>query len=319
MLERYGAVIHPQELDMRWLKSAHRAGINVLGLHPEGGAHADETLRAMIEDEFLPERRALYNAARDLGMDIEYEMHALSYLLPRRLFDAHPDWFRMDESGSRVADFNFCPSNPDALEYIASRAALLAQIFRPTTDRYYFWLDDVTGAACHCPMCRKLTPSDQQLIAVNAMLAGIRRVNPRGKLAYIAYHDAIQTPCSALPAEGVFLEYAPICRDSNRPINDASCEQNAAEVAPLSKLIEFFGRKDSQVLEYWIDNSRFSNWTKPPRYMELNADVMCADINFYRALGIESLTSFACYLGEDYRLLYGEPPIQRYGEILRGM
>ena len=120
MSRRYGAIIHPDELNMRWLERAHAAGINVLGLHPVGGVHADESLRAMIEDEFLPERRALYARARELGMDIEYEMHALSYLLPRRMFDVHPDWFRMNEQGARVADFNFCPSNRDALEYISA-------------------------------------------------------------------------------------------------------------------------------------------------------------------------------------------------------
>ena len=129
MSRRYGAIIHPDELNMRWLERAHAAGINVLGLHPVGGVHADESLRAMIEDEFLPERRVLYARARELGMDIEYEMHALSYLLPRRMFNVHPDWFRMNEQGARVADFNFCPSNRDALEYISGRAALLAQVF----------------------------------------------------------------------------------------------------------------------------------------------------------------------------------------------
>ena len=133
MSRRYGAIIHPDELNMRWLERAHAAGINVLGLHPVGGVHADESLRVMIEDEFLPERRVLYARARELGMDIEYEMHALSYLLPRRMFDVHPDWFRMNEQGARVADFNFCPSNRDALEYISGRAALLAQVTGTTS------------------------------------------------------------------------------------------------------------------------------------------------------------------------------------------
>ena len=247
MSRRYGAIIHPDELNMRWLERAHAAGINVLGLHPVGGVHADESLRAMIEDEFLPERRVLYARARELGMDIEYEMHALSYLLPRRMFDVHPDWFRMNEQGTRVADFNFCPSNRDALEYISGRAALLAQVFRPTTDRYYFWLDDVHGAACHCPKCREFTPSDQQLIAVNAMLSDIRSVNPRAKLAYIAYNDAMQVPRAVRPAEGVFLEYAPINRDSNRPMSDPDCAQNTSEVMPVKALLNFFGRQDSQL------------------------------------------------------------------------
>lgn len=72
------------------------------------------------------------------------------------------------------------------------------------------------------------------------------------------------------------------------------------------------------MLEYWVDNSRFSNWTKPPQHMALNEAVMAQDVAFYKEMGFESLTSFACYLGDDYVALHGEPPIRRYGEILRG-
>ncbi len=318
MVNRYGAIIHPEELNEAWLERMKQANLNVLGLHPVGGAHADDSLKAMIEDEFLPEKQALYAQARAMGLEIEYEMHVLSYLLPRRLFERHPDWFRMNEQGERVNDFNFCVSNPQALEYVARRAQLLAQIFRPTTDRYYFWLDDVAGYKCHCPKCRALSASDQQLIAVNAMQRSIRQINPKSKLAYIAYMDALKTPTAVKPEPGVFLEYAPIRRDSNRPLNDPECPQNMAEAEPIAALLDFFGRKDSQVLEYWVDNSRFSNWTKPPQYMPLNEAVMEQDVAFYKQLGFESLTSFACYLGDDYTALHGEPPIRRYGEILRG-
>lgn len=318
MIQRYGAVIHPEEFSDTWLERMKQAGLNVLGLHPVGGVHADQSLKDMIEDEFLPEKQALYARARSMGLEIEYEMHALSYLLPRRMFERHPDWFRMNQQGERVNDFNFCVSNGQALDYIARRAQILSQIFRPTTNRYFFWLDDVAGYGCHCPQCRPLTPSDQQLIAVNAMLRGIQQVNPEAKLAYIAYVDALKTPVTVRPEPGVFLEYAPIRRDSNRPLNDAGCPQNAAEADPIAALLDFFGRKDSQVLEYWVDNSRFSNWTKPPQHMALNEAVMAQDVAFYKEMGFESLTSFACYLGDDYVALHGEPPIRRYGEILRG-
>lgn len=319
MSNRYGAIIHPQDWDARWLELMQAAGLNVLGLHPVGGHQADIYLRDLIEEARLPERRALYEQARSMGIDIEYEMHALSYLLPRRIFGAHPEWFRMDERGERVADFNFCASSEAALRYIADRAELLALALPPTTDRYYFWLDDVTGYGCHCPECSRLTPSDQQLLAANAILDGIRRVNPKGKLAYLAYQDALNVPRIVKPSEGIFLEYAPIGRDSFKALDDAECPQNAAQAEPIDALLDFFGRKDSQVLEYWVDNSRFSGWQRPPKRMTLAEDVMRADVAFYRSKGFESLTSFACYLGADYESLYGEPPVRRYGEILRGM
>jgi riboflavin kinase/FMN adenylyltransferase len=36
------------------------------------------------------------------------------------------------------------------------------------------------------------------------------------------------------------------------------------------------------------------------------------DIAFYKALGIEDITTFGCYLGQDYEELYGEPDIWCY-------
>jgi hypothetical protein len=46
--------------------------------------------------------------------------------------------------------------------------------------------------------------------------------------------------------------------------------------------------------------------------------VLRADAAYYADLGFESVTSFGCFLGEEYRLLHGEPPVQAYGDILSG-
>lgn len=45
---------------------------------------------------------------------------------------------------------------------------------------------------------------------------------------------------------------------------------------------------------------------------------MQSDVQAYREMGFESITSFGCFLGADYRELWGEPPVKRYGEILLG-
>lgn len=174
----------------------------------------------------------------------------------------------------------------------------------------------MTDCACHCPDCRQLSPSDQQLRTVNAMLTGLRRYNRSAKLCYIAYHDAMDVPRKVQPLDGVFLEYAPIKRDFHRPINDMDSPENVSEARSLRELVAFFGAQDARVLDYWMDNSLYSNWTKPPRLFTLDEEVMKRDTAFYASLGFECVTSFGCYLGPDYRRLYGRPPILRYGEVL---
>ena len=56
------------------------------------------------------------------GIDLEYEEHMMSFLLPRNLFNTHPEYFRMNEQGVRIDDANGCPSNKDALEIVYQKA-----------------------------------------------------------------------------------------------------------------------------------------------------------------------------------------------------
>ncbi len=317
MIKRRGIIVHPEELDTKWLEDIKAANLNVLGIHPVGGRRAPRTLAAAVELFQTDEFQKLLNHAKEMGIAVEYEAHALRYLLPRELFEAHSEWFRMKEDGERAPDFNMCVTNQEALDYLTERTAELTATLDTGSDRVYWWSDDVEGGSlCHCEKCSKLTAADQLMQMTNAILRGVRKVKPQGMVPFLAYHEAMEPPVSVMPEEGVFLEYAPIERDSHRPMNDASCEANRKEGYALRELIEFFGKENSQVLEYWMDNSRFSNWTKPPKAMPLDEAVMREDVKFYRELGFESITSFGCYLGADYRELHGQPPVQPYGDIL---
>ena len=319
MFARRGILIHPEEFEESWLDRVSDAGLNTLGLHPVGGRNAHVSLEEAVAAHPLPRFRLLRQRAAERGIQMEYEAHAMRWLLPRSVFRENPEWFRMNEAGERTDDFNFCVSNSDALSYVAERTQLLARLLDTGSDRYFFWLDDVSGFSCRCPECRRLSPSDQQLRAVNAMLTGLRRYHPNARLCYIAYGDAMDCPTRVEPLDGVFLEYAPIHRDSFAPLSDPDNEKNRRETRSIRELLSFFGRNHSQVLEYWVDNSRFSGWKKPPKRLVLAEEVMKRDVEFYDSLGFESAASFGCYLGEDYRALWGEPPVKRYGEILGGL
>lgn len=316
MTERRGIVIHPNELSETWLKDAQSLQLNVLGLHPPGGRDAARNLQKMLEDLRDPQIRRLLDRAQSMGLILEYEMHAVSYLLPRSLFASHPDFFRMDDKGVRTPDFNLCASSQQALEMLSESAARLAALLPTASHRYYFWLDDVTQSSCHCPRCRDLSPSDQQLLCVHAMLRGVRSVDPNASIAYIAYLDTLRVPEHIQPEPGVFLEYAPIKRRPDVALNDPRCEENRLECAPLPALLQCFGQQGAQVLEYWLDNSLLSSWKVPPKPFKLQSDVLRSDVAYYRSLGFQSITSFACFLGADYVALHGKPDLRAYGEAL---
>ncbi len=315
---KLGAIIHTHELSPFWVKQAKKANLDMLGFHPIGGKEADRHLQEAIDLAKTEEFKKNIAALQSAGIAIEYEMHALSLMVPRSLFEEKPEWFRMDENGERVADFNVCASNQEVLEHITKQAALLTQIFPSDTHDYHFWIDDVESAKCNCPLCCELSASDQALKIYNAIARGVKSVDPEGKQCYLAYCSTLNVPQKVKPEDNIFLEYAPIHRELDKPITDENSEKNKSEIAPLDALLDFFGRDTAKVLEYWLDNSLFSGWKMPMKPFVLTPEIITEDVHFYREKGFNKITTFACYLGDEYVNQNGDvPDIEGYATACR--
>lgn len=302
-------IIHPEELSEKWVNRAKAAGCTTLALHPVGGPSATESLTALtklFEDEnFL--RKLDY--VKSMGLNLEYQMHAARFLLPEKFFAQNPNLFRMNKDGVRTTDRNFCTSEERALEIMAENALKLSEMLYGSGHKFYFWKDDGDDGKCRCEKCREISASDQQLRFLNAIIEKLRTVFPDAKLAYLAYCDTSDVPQTQKPHEGIFLQYAPFKRDFSK----GAAAMPSDEKERISKLLDFFGKEDAEVLEYWYDNSMFSNWKKPPRKFIPDNETIKNDILFYREFGFESISSFACFLGEDYEALYGEPDVSAFG------
>ena len=306
--------MHPDELGDNWMKRLRSSGIKRFGLHPPGGAKAHETMQTLID--CLPELSPRLAELEQCGIAVEHEMHALRWMLPAAMFAEHPAWFRMNEQGERVPDYNLCVSNRDALDYVTVRAAEVARLLPAKSHRYHFWIDDVKRAHCSCPDCRGLSASDQAMRICNAILAGLRLTDPEAKQCYLSYHGTLQAPRKVEPESGIYLEYAPMERDFDRPLADTESEKNRGQTEVLPELFSCFGKADAMACEYWLDNSMYSRWTKPPKYFEFNWDVTRRDLEFYDGLGFAAATTFACYLGPDYEETHGSfPEIGQYLNI----
>ena len=316
---KIGLWIHPEELSDNWVRMALDAGLDMLGLHPVGGNEARDSLQRMID--MLQNDRQFNKRIEELerhGVQVEYACHALSWMLPRDYFESHPDWFRLNEDDIRVPDYNCCPSSRQALKVITERAALLTKYLYTDSHRNHFWADDAASGSCYCEECRQYSPSDNLLRITHAVLEGIKQVDSLGKLSYLAYHETINAPKTVEPLKDVFLEYAPMERDYHKPLQDQTSEKNQRQHAALPQLLRCFGKSDSTVLDYWMDNSLFSGWKKPPKKFRLHEDVLDKDARMYKEYGFEHITSFGCYLGDEYTSEHGEyPPVGGYAEIIR--
>lgn len=300
-------IIHPEELSTKWIDKISELGCDCIGIHPVGGAHSKASLEKLIDMSDNDEYKRLIDYAIEKGLNIEYEMHAARFLLPESYFETNPEYFRMNKEGIRTSDYNFCVSNDNALEIICQNSLKLAKNLYKSSNKFYFWLDDSKDAFCHCEKCKNIKPCDQQMIVLNAMIKYIRQQIPNAKMAYLAYYETLDLP-TVKPEDGIFVEFAPYERDFSLPAQNMKDEH----IIILKKLIGFLGTKDSKILEYWYDNSLFSDYKKPPKELKANNELIHSDFEFYKSFGVEFVASFACYLGDDYLELYDEPDLSAF-------
>lgn len=306
---KIGLIAHPEELTKGEIAAFRAAGADVLGLHPVGGNKATSSLENLLIWLKTDKGRRLLSYARSLGLEIEYEMHAASFLVPREMFSSHPEYFR-EANGARTNDYNFCVSSDEMLRTVANQAAELVSKLDYSSHDYYFWLDDAENSRCECEKCRVFSASDQSLIVANAIADELRRFDSSARVCYLAYLGTLTPPKSVKPAPGVFLEYAPMKRDRSIPVwEDDNVKRE------LAALFDVFEPGEAKILEYWYDNSMFSNWKKPPKKFTPDNERIAKEIEFYRSLGVGNVTSFACYLGADYEALYGAPDFSAINRV----
>lgn len=298
--ERKGVVIYPDDVTTlgldEWERRIDLAELNLIGLHAATVNDPLDTLEAFIKSD-LGQR--FLTLCKHKGVDIEYEVHSLEFLLPHNLFETHPDYFRMTEDGQRVADYNMCFSNPEAIEAMRPQLEKLLQWMKPTTHRYFFWADDKQNRYCQCESCSRLSPSEQILSYETQFLKLLRVYDADATLAHLAYHQTLEAPVNMRVPEGIFLEFAPILRDYSLPLS-------AAQANALKANLLAFPGSEAHILEYWLDESMFSRWHKDKLVPLTFKQEECArDIAKYRSLGATDMTCFATWLNGSYISQYG--------------
>ena len=294
-----GVVLVPEDLTLAdWPERAKRAGLSTIGIHHQNSPNAViRWIQSQAGQRFLAQ-------CRQLGVEVEYELHAMKELLPRELFKKDSKVFRMNDKGERTPDANCCVHSERGLEIIAENALAIAKVLRPTTGRYFYWGDD-GRPWCLCPKCRGVSPSEQALVVENRICQALRKSDPKAQVAHLAYHNTLQPPKQIKPLEGLFLEYAPINRRYDVPYEQQDPNRGDGLHA-LDANLEVFPRETAQVLEYWLDVSRFSRWKRPGVKVPWRKDVFLADVETYRKRGIRHITTFAAWIDADYKKRFGD-------------
>ena len=309
-----GVVVSARDLSgaFDWPRLAHEAGLTTIATHI-GPRDVMPFIMSGRGERFL-------DACARYGLQVEHELHAIDWLLPRDMFSSDPSFFRMNAKGERTPDSNCCPSNPFAIEVIACRAVEAARICRSTTGRHFFWMTD-NGEKCNCRKCKGLSGAEQAVIVENAIVRALRtEVDPDATLAHLAYQFTMDPPRLVKPDPALFLEFAPIERWRAKGVQR---REPLAEGGPwlekLDRLLEMFPSAKAQALEYWLDASLFSKWQKPLSRIPWDAARTRDEIAAYRKRGIRHFTTFAVNVDDDYVADFGADSlacVREYGGLL---
>jgi len=231
------------------------------------------------------------------GIHHEIGGHLIPTFLPRELFEAHPEYFRMDETGQRTPTGNFCVSNAEALRIVANAACEYARQF-PRARMLHLWGEDVmAGSWCKCPDCASLSPQEQYLRVVNAVAEALESAGLHLAVDYLAYHDTLEPDFESQPSERVLLAFAPRERSYATGLGNTYDKTNLPYYKALEGLMTpFEGR--TYAMEYYADAILFSSLMMPL------VSVIADDFELYRRLGSTGVSTlmFGDYCAAAYGL-----------------
>lgn len=307
-----GVIILNRDFSAEWYDLLKDCNINRIGLH---SLYQNGGLQGHLEWLQSPYVCDLIAKFEKGGFEVLNEVHAVDWLLPRKLYEEHKSWFRMNENGERVKDWNFCVSNEDALEYVENSAYNLAVKLKQNSEKYGIWSDDCVNSVCHCEKCSKLNGADQNMIIMKAVLRGLKRYDASAKLGFLSYQDALTVPNIA-PDKDMFLEFAPIDRNHFVAM-EAADDKNKKNRDVLEKMLKIFSAESAQILEYFLDVSLFCQWKRENAGpLHLSKERLDKDIRYYKSLGIENITTFTGFMDKEWREKFGVKDIEIYGRTI---
>jgi hypothetical protein len=156
------------------------------------------------------------------------------------------------------------------------------------------------------------------LLLENRLVSELRALDPTAQLAHLAYANTITPPTRVKPAPGIFLEFAPIHRRYDIAYTRQTAPEAKDPITLLTRGLQLFPADTAQVLEYWLDVSRFSKWNRPGVELPWSKNIFTADAAAYAKLGIRHVTTFAVWIDADYLRRFGEPrAVEEYGAALQ--
>lgn len=211
-------------------------------------------------------------------------MNAKSVVDGKPLFEAHPDWFGVNEKGQRdrAEKLVFCTSNDQAFAFFQKQVEGYVKA-RPEIEIFDLWPPD--GAVwCACDPCKALgEPQDRQALLMNRMQNAFRAFNgPR--LEMIAYSKALLPPTRQMLDPSILVDFCPINQQFEKQINDPTSKNNSEYAVSLQAWRkQFVG--DISLYSYYRKYAWRSLPCVIPHYIQ-------KDLQWYATLPLQGISSY---------------------------
>lgn len=157
-------------------------------------------------------------------------VHTLQWIIPRSLFDSHPEYFGCDENGNRSSNRQPCLSNNDVFEMAVDFALTFFSQYNTILS-----ISQNDGMSfCQCDQCRAFndahggTDAASMVNFVNRVAARVRETYPNARFETLAYQDSLTPPTGIRPAEDVVIRLCPVNGCVLHDFDDPACKKNIA-------------------------------------------------------------------------------------------
>lgn len=235
-------------------------------------------------------RGALTPELQKRGIVIEVGGHGYQNFLSAdmeagKLFDRHPDWFGLDETGERRREHEwvFCTSNADAVAYLTANFLDYVQA-RPEIQIFDFWPPD--GAKwCTCGPCNLLgQPPDRQAILLRQVQEKLKPARPGLRLEIIAYSSYLNPPETQAIDKDVLVDFCPIAQHFDAQIDNLDNKNKVYADALRAWRKRFAG--EISIYSYYRKYAWDSLPVIIPHYMQ-------RDLKWYATLPVQGVSTYA--------------------------
>jgi hypothetical protein len=216
-------------------------------------------------------------------------VHSFDLLVPRELYDSHPDYFPLIDGQRRGGYVQRCLSHPDVLRLSIQRVRQWLRE-RPDVTIVSVSQND-TFQYCQCAECKELdeaegSPSATLLRFVNAIAADIEEVHPGVRIDTLAYQYTRQPPRTIRPHRNVIIRLCSIECCFAHPLDSCSGPHNRRFVEDIQAWQPVAPR-----LYVWDYTPNFAHYQQPFP----NFDVLQPNVRFFARHGVRGLFEQGSY------------------------